>query len=146
METPQGYQSPVSVPQPVEPLNQNINVTPEPMYQPLSEQKPTFAPAPEPQIPNMPVNNMTPNQAPVPNMNYNQGVSDMNNQDVIPSGVPNIPMNNPNQPVMPNPIPNPTESTVPNPITPPTPVAPQPMNFVAGPQQQGGNNNPYNQY
>ena len=37
-------------------------------------------------------------------------------------------------------IPSPEPNTIPNPITPPTPVNPQPINFVYGPQQQSNNN------
>ena len=47
-----------------------------------------------------------------------------------------------NNPINNNPttIPSPEPNTIPNPITPPTPVNPQPINFVYGPQQQSNNN------
>ena len=125
----------MSIPEPVEPINQNINVNPEPMYQPLSEQKPSLVPTPQ-AIPNISVNSAPESQPQM--MNYNQGMNNVNNNMVSPMNM----APNANGPVMPTPIPNPTENTVPQPITPPSPVVPQPVNFVYGPGAQGQNNNP----
>ena len=171
----------INNPMPVEPINQFSSVNSEPMYQPLSEQTPTFQPL-ESQIMNsgningeinQPMPNPTQiNVIPNPNQAFVQPVNNVNPVPPVATPIPNnnqlnqtLPVANQmnygesfNQPsqnsfVEPNPyqmnnsinnnpttIPSPEPNTIPNPITPPTPVNPQPINFVYGPQQQSNNN------
>ena len=127
-------------PQPIEPIAPNMNVTPEPMYQTLSEQKPTFAPTMPAPIPDTSMNS-TPIQPTSP-VNYT-----MNNNIPVGGPVPtlNTPINNPNpEPVAPAPIPTPVDPVAPAPVPTPQPAPAQPVSFVYGPQQQN-NNNPYMQ-
>lgn len=148
-----------NIPQPVESLNQNTSTPIETMYQPLSEQKPTFAPV-EPNINNL--NNSIPNNMPQNNLNTIPNIINQSNSQTIeqtpniitpppvqfesqPSVAMPIPNQMPmNQPV--GPIPNIAENTIPNPITPPQPVSPQQINFVYGANEQNqGNNNQFMQ-
>ena len=127
--------------QPVEPLSPNIVPQNEPMYQPLSEQKPTFAPV-EPNV----VNNMSmPQMNNQPNVVNNIPVEPVQNvipQPVMPQPDPYMANQLPNGPMpqmnnQPMPMPNMNNNPMPNQITPPQPVSPQQINFVYG----GGNQN-----
>lgn len=112
---------PVNNPQPVE--NIVVNPTTEPMYQPLSEQKPVISPQPVPNFNGAPLPNVTqPEPAPIQPM--------MNNQLPI-NNAPNIDLSQ--QQVMtqqvgmePQPIPNMTGIPATN-ITQPEPSPVQPM-------------------
>ena len=150
----------MNTPEPVENMNANTTGVVEPMYQPLSEQKPVFAPrevvissaqeVPQNVMTNnmgVPSQNMVNNE--VPNvgqaMNTNQNV--MGNQMNYNNEIQNNTVNQNNGfgnmgQVNPMPMPNPAVNTVPNPITPPQPVNPQPVNFVYGtpPTNNNGNN------
>lgn len=171
----------INNPMPVEPINQFSSVNSEPMYQPLSEQTPTFHPLESQTMNsgningeiNQPMTNPTQiNVIPNPNQAIPQPVNNVNPVPPVATPIPNnnqlnqtLPVANQmnygesfNQPsqnsfVEPNPyqmnnsinnnpttIPSPEQNTIPNPITPPTPVNPQPINFVYGPQQQSNNN------
>ncbi|MBQ8219281.1 MAG: hypothetical protein IJZ79_05960 [Bacilli bacterium] len=140
-----------NIPQPVDNLNQVDTQNTESMYQPLSEQKPTFAPR-EVNIPsdninnfdnqssvnnneNMMYNNINMNQ----NMNLNNQISNFSQPQEIVNNFENTPI----QPIIPTPMPSQEQNTIPNPITPPQPVSPQPVNFVYGPQQSNNNNNQF---
>ena len=119
-----------NAPGPVEPLNVAMNNPSEALYQPLSEQKPSFTPV-EPNV-NMMNNQMAPS-APEPMINQVpiQPISPepMNMQPAA------APMPNP----MPaQPMPNQGGNTIPNPITPPQPVSPEPINFTYGNQNNNG--------
>lgn len=155
-----------NTPQPVEPMAASVISAPEPMYQPLSEQKPVIAPVnpinninnfgnglnnqpvPNPEPLQQPINNAVPN-------NIMNGPNSFNQPIVEPTKVENIMPTNMNggqpsndfnngtpynqQPVNPQPIPNPVENTVPSPITPPQPTTPQPVGFVYGQPNQNNN-------
>ena len=123
-------------------MNQFTSPAPEPIYQPLSEQKPNFSnqnvsvPEPTNVIPNntfvepSPVGQPAPSPSSMQNMNYSQPMPtnqyNMNNMteqfsqnpNVIPSPVPNAsPMPSYyNNPVPASPIPTPEPSTIPSPI------------------------------
>lgn len=147
-------------PTPVEPINNSV-VNPEPMYQPLSEQKPSFSATNM----NSPLVSNQTSVTPVPVSN-NENV--INNQPVqaepmansIPSPIPNVIPNQMPGSVNVNPVPIPTP-TSPIPVPQPLPNAndvnnsvanlnnntipntvptPQPINFVYG-QQNNQNNN-----
>ena len=159
MPTAVGNNAPVSLPnapQPVEPMNQVTNVTPEPMYQPVSEQKPVIAPV----DPMQNINTIQPVQDTVmspQNVANAQAVPTINPVGSVPNMTPNMiptpeptPMINQNQVNMPNqggsiptpqpvPIPNPVGNTVPSPINPPQPTNPQPVSFVYGAPQNNNN-------
>ena len=140
--------APVGAPMPVEPIN-NVPSNPEPMYQPLSEQKPTFASAEVNNVSPMPVDlamNQMANQTPsmggvMPNVSAVEPMAQVNPQP-MPSQAPN-PSNvvqNEIQPQGPVPVTTPqqmpnTNVAVQNPGPIPSPV-PQPM------PNQGGNVNP----
>lgn len=150
----------MNTPEPVENMNANTTGVVEPMYQPLSEQKPVFAPrevvipstqeAPQNTMNNnmgMPsqnmVNNEVSNVGQTMNTNQNMMNSQMNYNNEMQNNMvnQNNGFGNMGQ-VNPMPMPNPTVNTVPNPITPPQPVNPQPVNFVYGapPTNNNGNN------
>ena len=143
--------------QPVEPINQNIYISPEPMYQPLQQDTPIIQPVqPMSNAPiesmntamannfNLP-NNMTNNM--MTNMEGNMGINNINNSmqqvsNVVPTPV--NPNNNPipaPMPAAPNPqiqptqIPNEVENAIPTSV-----ITPQPVSFVYGPQQTNKNN------
>ena len=131
-----------NAPQPVEPLNAAINQPAETMYQPLSEQTPSFNPV-DPNVNAM--NNLMPNGQLANQMPNGQMAEPINMQplqtgnimqptQVDPMVMATNPMNNP----MPQPIPNPEGNTIPNPITPPQPVSPQPINYMYGNQNNNG--------
>ena len=131
-----------NAPQPVEPINAVPNTGPESLYQPLSEQKPSFAPV-EPNV-NMANNQMATNVVepminpvpiqPAPNVVQPNPMDQMNMTGApIANPMPN--------PVPAQPMPNQGGNTIPNPITPPQPVSPQPVNFTYG----NGNNNGFMQ-
>lgn len=139
-----------NMPQPVEPLNQNINNVIEPIYQPLSEQKPTFAPV-EPNINNLSTQNvnnsnvMTPNYVEQPNSQMMTNMPSPMEVPIQPNLQPQpVPMTMNQQPAA-QPMPNTTGNTVPNPITPPQPVSPQQISFVYGQNGQNQNNNQFMQ-
>lgn len=102
-----------NIPQPVEPMNVSASVNPEPMYQPLSEQKPTIQPT-------NPINNINSfNNGPLNNpiSNNVDGINQINN--IQPTNVITEPITT-NQPVQgPTMVSNP----VPNPIN----IQPQPV-------------------
>lgn len=132
-----------NAPGPVEPMNAMTNNQPESLYQPLSEQKPSFAPV-DPTI-NVMNNQMTSGVSepmnmqptPVPEFNTPIGSNQMNNMNMAQATMPNqMPT-----PIPASPMPNQGGNTVPNPITPPQPVSPQPINFTYGNQ----NNNQFMQ-
>ena len=157
-----------NAPQPVEPMNTTINNQPETLYQPLSEQKPSFAPidasvnmmnnqmAPntnvvEPVVNPVPVEPQpvimqqpAPEPIPVQEPMVMQPMQPEFQTPVQPIGPEPVnmaaaPMTNPMpNPVPVQPIPNPEGNTVPNPITPPQPVSPQPINFTYGNQNNNG--------
>ena len=120
-----------NIPQPVEQMSPNVP-TNENMYQPLSEQKPTFAPV-EPNI----MNNMQ-GSSPMP---MPEPVQNVMPSQAMPESVPYMagaqPMMNNNQ--QPMPMPNMNNNPVPTPIAPPQPVSPQQINFVYGNGNQGNN-------
>ena len=149
---------------PTEVLNTATTVTPEPMYQPLSEQKPVIAPREViiPQSVNpMPINNQVANQSETVINNNMMGANTNIPQYTTPTPVNPMPIPAPTPQVV-NPIPNPNE--MPQVATTPTnlqmqsivdqsmqntnqmpqqvgvqqPSNPQPVNFVFGPQ---GNSN-----
>lgn len=133
-------------PQPVavDNLNQMENQKLESIYQPLSEQKPTFEPR-EVNIPVINENTMINQEFNNPNNNMNNMENlnnDMsfNNQVNNINGVNNFGQIAP-QPVPSNPTPTPMQpsNNIPNPIPEPQPVIPQPVNFVYGPQQSNNN-------
>lgn len=140
-----------NAPQPVEPLNIPTSNPTESMFQPLSEQKPSFAPV-EPNV--QAINNPMPvgpqavpmqpepigepiAMQPMPNefQPQMQPSSDPMNMAAAPMA------NQMPNPVPVQPLPNPGDNTVPNPITPPQPVSPQPINFTYG----NGDNNGFMQ-
>lgn len=150
----QTMNAPVEVinnPQPVENITQNI--TQEPMYQPLSEQKPVFAPKPIPDYSNMQPINETPNL-----VNTNQ--SEINTLNAIPpiqSTTPNQIRSNINETTMnnsqmynvqqPESIQNNNFGTIPN-FIPNNTTIPQPVNSVTEPNlipSQPTTQNSYNQ-
>ena len=154
-----------SAPMPVEPIN-NVVSNPEPMYQPLSEQKPTFtnnevnvnqvSPAPIPvtsAIPSVGENNSVGvNQnngfiEPMAPINgggivQNQGMAAVNggapsiNTQVTNEMAPNQSMG-----TIPQLIPNTNGNVNPQPVPNPTAVVPNPVNFVYGGQQINNNQN-----
>lgn len=113
-----------------------INVIPNPnqaFVQPVNNVNPV-PPVATP-IPN---NNQLNQTLPVANqMNYGESFNQPSQNSFVepnPYQMNNSINNNPTT------IPSPEQNTIPNPITPPTPVNPQPINFVYGPQQQSNNN------
>lgn len=127
----------------INPIN---NVTPnnmaEPMYQPLSEQKPNIAPQPIQNIPNMqqPVNIEQNQISTMPNNLEGNNTQTLNvipsvNQNIIPTPVQTssdqtlnmMPMYNANQQVQQIENFDPTPNFIPNNTTIPTPVNPQPI-------------------
>lgn len=155
----------MNTPEPVENMNANTTGVVEPMYQPLSEQKPVFAPrevvipstqeAPQNTMNNnmgMPSQNMVNNEVPNVGQTMNTNQSMMNSQMNYNNEMQNNMVNQNNGfgnmgQVNPMPMPNPTVNTVPNPITPPQPVNPQPVNFVYGtPPSNNNSNNVNNQF
>lgn len=159
----------INIPQPVEQMNSGVASAPEPMYQPLSEQKPVIQPT-NPinninnfgnnTLNNQMVQNVESLSQPTNNVNvmptsniFNQQVGEMAQfQSPIPTPVNiaaqpvtnkmnfnNVAPVNP-LPTTPETIPNPSENTIPSPIPAPQPTMPQPVGFVFGPQQ-GQNNN-----
>lgn len=122
-------------PQPIENVNNNNLINAEPIYQPLSEQKPVIAPR---EVPNFPQNQVVnDNQIlsstvgvlqPEPvnqqvNMNYQQPINNQLNQQ---------------PPVNTNPT---VGNTIPSPVQNPNVQNDQPVNFVYGPQNNNNNNN-----
>lgn len=156
-----------NIPQPVEPMTAGIALTPEPMYQPLSEQPTAINPTNQINnfnngIVNQPVQNPEPLQQPINSLipNNNMGSANAFNQPMVePIKTENNMANNivggqtlngmntnngmvlNQQPVNPQPIPNPVENTIPSPIAPPQPTTPGPVGFVYGPPTPNQNNN-----
>ena len=124
---------------PVEPMNNNMGVMPQPV-----NNQPNMVGMPQPVEPMAPVQTM-PEQmvmqptAVEPQMMATPMVETNNYMNAQPV---NMPINNamPQPAPTPAPIPNPSGTTVPNPITPPQPVNPTPVGFVFGPQQNNNNN------
>ena len=124
---PTGINEPIVnsvIPQSVEPIN---NVPVEPMYQPLSEQKPVLAPVdPNVNIQNFNQNTLNNsvnpvNESVVPNVIYTATNAIPNSMDV-PSSIPSYNMGgNVNNSMMAAPIPTPV-----NPVSPVTPIPPVP--------------------
>ena len=156
----------VNNPQPIENINATSNINQESMYQPLSEQKPVFAPReinatipmPNSQEPivnsQMPLGNVVPqpveNINAIPQMEQN---SNMNMNSMIYNQIPqDNAWNNPGQTMimnqntqmMPNSqtMMNEQQNTIPNPVTEPKPIPTQsaPINFVFGPQSNNNQN------
>lgn len=135
-----------NVPGPVESINAMINNQPEPLYQPLSEQKPSFNPV-EPNINMMnnqmasvvsePVINPVPIQPIVEPMNIQPTSVVPNQTDGMNIAQGPMATSTPS-PIPASPMPNQGGNTIPNPITPPQPVAPQPISFTYGNQNNSG--------
>ena len=136
----------------VEPIN-NVNaVNPEPMYQPLAEQKPSFAPVQNNIVNVEPMPNQPSLNSPMAPVNTNENL----NQQPL-NTMPNQFSGNVN--ANPTPIPTPSVQTpipepIPNPMVnnqnvingnnngmPSQTTMPQPVNFVYGAQQINQNNN-----
>jgi len=156
-------------PQPVESINPVNQIPTEPMYQPLSEQTPHFAPrdvTPEPIAPSQPspidipiINNpqpmtnsasmvqpinMNPNMQPMNQVPANENIGQMQSQNMNINMQPNNNLPNgypqPEPNVIPQPVPTPQPAnTIPNPVN--ETIMQQPMNFVYGPSQNGNNQN-----
>ena len=158
-----------NAPMPVEPIN-NAVANPEPMYQPLDEQKPTFnnnevsvIPGQQPPLPVNPVippmgelnNGLGQGIAPTDNVGVampTQSVPPVNVSAPIPAApIPAAPVPpasipsgmapNPAPSTIPQPMPNPNGNVNPEVVPAPAPVVPNPVSFVYGGQQTTNNQN-----